>query len=123
MVYKLTLIFFWVFFWILLLPQKLYQANINYLWPNLATEGCSMNVFYADYVIGLLFIVELVIIHMLFFSACLAYDFFVNQKNYGFLTMTKGTFVIRFMLISPLIEIVRNGALTFVTLAVFQVGE
>ena len=120
MTYKLTLAVFWVIFWVALWPEALFQWNMNWLYPNTATEGCPVRPFWADFAVAIMIEIELTIVHQLFFTALLYVDFFIIQDKYGFLKITLGDFLLRFLLITPLIEIIRVGAMTLITLTFFN---
>lgn len=122
--FKASLAIFWVLFWLLEVQQHLYWANVHWIFPDYDTKGCpaNMNVFWADFCLGLLFIVELIIAHALFFAAILYVDFFSIQKRYGFLKVGKTAFFIRYLLIVPLIDIVRNAVFLLIAMLVFNYG-
>lgn len=87
MSYKIVRALFWVAFWIALVQERLYWANVNLIFPDYNVKGCPsyMNQFWADFCIGLIFEIELTIVHQLFFTGLLYVDFFVIQKKFGFL--------------------------------------
>jgi len=89
MVYKLLLALFWLGFWIGLVQDRLYWANVRMIFPDYATKGCPshMSAFWADVCLGFIFIIELTLMHAVFFTAVLYVDFFVLQDKYGFLKM------------------------------------
>lgn len=89
-VYKLILAAFWIAFWVALLQERVWTMNRDWIFPNYETEGCPANFskFWADYCLALLFELELTVVHQLFFTSMLYYDFFVVKKKFGFLKTT-----------------------------------
>ena len=87
---------FWIGFWVGLVQQRLWYANVELIFPDYATKGCStyMNAFWADVCLGFIFELELTIVHTAFYVALLYVDFFVIQKRYGFLKQTRLQFVL-----------------------------
>jgi len=126
MVYKVVIVVFWITFWAALLQERVWTMNRNWIFAEFdPANGCpvKMTPFWSDYVLGLIFEIELTIVHQLFFTAMLYYDFFVVRKKYGFLKITQSAFLIRYLVIIPLIEIVRVGAITLICLSVFALVE
>lgn len=94
--YKLVRALFWIGFWVGLVQQRLWYANVELIFPDYATNGCPtyMNAFWADVCLGFILELELTIVHTAFYVALLYVDFFVIQKRYGFLKQTRFQFVL-----------------------------
>jgi hypothetical protein len=124
MAYKSVVSVFWVCFWVLLLQERLYWLNVQLIFPNYAISGCPtyMTAFWADACLGIMFVCELILLHQLFFVVMLYIDFFKVQAEYGFLKIDRGTFFLRYLLIIPLIDMLKTSVLTLVCLAVFNWG-
>ena len=119
--YKLVRALFWIGFWVGLVQQRLWYANVELIFPDYATKGCPsyMNAFWADVCLGFIFELELTIVHTAFFAAILYIDFFSIKKRYGFLKVSRCQFFLIFVVKTPLFELLRNYVLTLICLAVY----
>ena len=124
MVYKFVRVLFWIGFWVGLVQERLWYANVELIFPDYSNKGCPsyMNAFWADVCLGFIFELELTILHTAFFAAILYVDFFSIKKRYGFLKMNRCQFFLYFVVKNPLFELVRTCLLTLICLAVFTYG-
>lgn len=124
MLYKLVRALFWIGFWVGLVQERVWKANINMIFPDYETKGCPsyMNAFWADVCLGFIFELELTILHTAFFACILYVDNFSIKRRYGFLKMNRLQFFLYFILKNPLFELIRTCALTLICLAVYQFG-
>ena len=124
MLYKLVRALFWIGFWVGLVQERVWTANINMIFPDYETKGCPsyMNAFWADVCLGFIFELELTIVHTAFFACILYVDNFSIKRRYGFLKMNRLQFFLYFVLKNPLFELIRTCALTLICLAVYQFG-
>ena len=91
MVHKLLIAMFWLAFWMTGFANTVWVLNNRWIFP----EGCpKWHYVFADYVLSLLFMLEMALVHYVYWCIVMGFEVFMIQDRFGFRKMGVCTFLL-----------------------------